>query len=86
MIVIRVELWSAVTGKVSEIARMHICNTGGTVERGDYVAQTFKGRSSDTLSRRQIQRSGNVRDHPRLTQHVWNLVAKALKSMGYGDA
>lgn len=85
MIVIRVELWSAVTGKVSEIARMHICNTGGTVERGDYVAETFKGRSATALSRRLVQRCGNVRDHPRLKQHVWNLVAKALKSMGYGN-
>lgn len=85
MIVIRVELWSAVTGEKTEIARAHICNTGGTLKHGDYQAETYRGRSARTLSHLMVQRQGTVRNHPRLSQHVWNLVAKALKSMGYGD-
>lgn len=37
MIVVKVELHSAITGKVSEIGRMEICNTGeGTSEVGEY--------------------------------------------------
>lgn len=33
MIVVKVELWSAITGKRSEIARAVIHNTGGTKTR-----------------------------------------------------
>lgn len=84
MIIVRVELHSAITGKVTEIARGIICNKGGTKELGDYDVAIFHGRSADQLNRLQIQRRGNVEGHPRLRQHVWNLVAKALAGMGYG--
>ncbi|AUW59414.1 hypothetical protein C1T17_16295 [Sphingobium sp. SCG-1] len=85
MIVVRVELLSAIDGKTTELARMHICNVGGTVQRGDYDCQTLRGRSTADLDRATPQRKGEVRGHPRLAQHVWNLVAKALASMAYGD-
>lgn len=88
MIVVRVELWSAVTGEVSELARMTIDNVGGTRELGDYRARTMRGRSAEALHRAMlrgvIQREGKVLRHPRLREHVWNLVGKALCSMGYG--
>jgi hypothetical protein len=91
MIVIRVELWSAVNGQKTELARMVIDNVGGTNTLGDYRCRTLRGRSEEALDRslRTIistgtQREGRVIGHPRLREHVWNLVAKALTSMGYG--
>lgn len=83
MIVIRVELYSAVTGKVSELARMHIANIGGTATKGDYDVQTLRGRSKTDLDRGSVQRTGKVINYPRLSIHVWHLVARALVAMGY---
>lgn len=85
MIVVKVELWSAVTGKITEIARAEICNEGGTAQVGDYSARTLRGRSEADLARRQVQRTGKVLGHARLRLHVWHLVAKALAGMGYGQ-
>lgn len=94
MIVIRVELWSAVNGQKTELARMVIDNVGGTTNLGDYRCRTLRGRSKEALDNALFaactsphggtQREGKVTGHPRLREHVWNLVAKALTSMGYG--
>jgi hypothetical protein len=83
MIIVRVELHSAVTRKVTEIARMRICNIGGTRERGDYRAETFRGRSAQQLARLIRQRAATISDYPKLSIHVWHLVARALVGMGY---
>lgn len=85
MILIRVELHSAVTGKVTEIARGIIANKGVSPDGalGNYDVATFRGRDSEALNGLQIQRRGKVDAHPRKSQHVWHLVAKALASMGY---
>ena len=86
MIVIRVELHSTVTRKVTEIARMHISNIGGSRQVGHYSARTYRGRSSEQLSRGELQRQGSVRNYPRLSLHAWHLVARALIAMKYaGD-
>jgi len=94
MIVVRVELWSAIDGQKTELARMVIDNVGGTERLGDYRTRTLRGRSEIALhgAMRQalnemggVQREGEVLRHPRLREHVWNLVAKALVSMGYGE-
>lgn len=92
MIIVRVELWSAVNGEKTELARMIIDNIGGTAQRGDYRCRTLRGRSAAAFDRAMhrigdesvVTRSGNVWGHPRLREHVWNLVAKALSGMGYG--
>ncbi len=83
MIVIRVELHSAVTKKITEIARMQICNVGGTADHGDYRAETLKGRTAEQLDRRVRNRAGEVKRYPRQAIHVWHLVARALVAMGY---
>lgn len=87
MIIVRVELMSAVTGQTTELARMHICNEGGDLKLGDYGAYVMRGRDAATLSRswaaHTFTRTGKVQRHPRLKEHVWNLVAKALHSTGY---
>lgn len=84
MIVVKVELHSAVTGDVTELARMHMSNTGeGTATRSDYLGETFIGRTTAALNRHTVSKRGDVRGHRRLDLHVWNLVAKMLNSMGY---
>ncbi|MET4895770.1 hypothetical protein RN629_01190 [Sphingomonadaceae bacterium jetA1] len=89
MIVVRVELWSAVTGNVTEIARMTIDNIGGTVQSGDYRVRTMRGRSAEALHKAMLantlSREAQVLSHPRLRDHVWSLVAKALIAMRYGS-
>ena len=91
MIVVRVELWSAVDGSKQELARMLIDNVGGTAQLGNYRARTLRGRDQIALDRAMtppvsITREGSIHAHPRLREHVWNLVAKALSSMRYGNS
>jgi hypothetical protein len=89
MIVVKVELWSAITGEKKELARMVIDNIGGTNQIGNYRARTLIGRSSDALDAalhnmpKKVAREGRVTGHLRLRLHVWNLVGKALAGMGY---
>lgn len=89
MIIVRVELLSAINGRTTELARMHICNDGqASVQNprlGDYTVATLRGRDKDTLDKRVTQRSGRVTGHRRLDLHVWVLVAKALKAVGYAE-
>lgn len=94
MIVVKVELYSAVSGEQSEIARMVIDNIGGTVHSGDYRVRTMRGRTREALEKYMWSvlhknakpvKEGQVMGHPRLQQHVWNLVAKGLHAAGYGD-
>lgn len=85
MLVVRVELHSAVTGETAEIARMIIHNKGGTKTSGDYGVMVYRGRDKESLDRRTVNRSGEVNGHPRLREHVWNLVLKALVAAGYKE-
>ena len=91
MLVVKVELHSAITGRVSEIARMVIANTGTSEDpkRGDYTCYTLRGRNAEALNKAMVEgsppvRSALVLNYPRLAVHVWNLVAAALSNMNYG--
>lgn len=64
MIVVRVELHSARTGQVQELARAHICNEGGTHELRDYGVYILRGRSREQLDRKVIQRCGKFGQAP----------------------
>lgn len=86
MIVVRVELWSAVTGQVTELARMRIANESGGGRLRDYSGVIFKGRSREALERGHTHRCGRVEAWPAEELHVWNLVAEMLAGMGYGRA
>jgi hypothetical protein len=91
MLVVRVELHSAITGKKSEIARMIIANDGsGTGGRGNYWGRAAKGRiEGDTMIPVAIMhpvrmmRHAFVTDYPRRSKHVWHLVARMLKAMDF---
>lgn len=85
MIVVRVELHSAITGRISEIARMHICNRAdGTKTLGNYDVTVLRGRSAPAFTKPVAQRVGEVVGHRRLDLHVWHLVSKALAALKYG--
>ncbi len=89
MIVVRLELWSAITHQRTEIARLMIANVGGDETRGDYDGAAYVGRSEAALHKamladKPVSRRGKVMAHARLQEHVWNLVAKMLANMGYG--
>lgn len=76
MLIIKIELLSAITGKTEELGRMHICNRGdsGRKDRGNYKVEVFKKGS------RTVMRTGNVENYARFSYNVWRLVLRALKS------
>lgn len=88
MIIVRVELRSAITGKRTELARMMIANEGHEGDFADYSGKTYFGRNSQTLDksmeRGKVVRTGEVKNHRRWAMHVWHLVAKMLNDMEYG--
>jgi hypothetical protein len=100
MLVVKVELHNSNTGKVSEIARSVIYNTGtGTNDLGDYEAFSINGEGAEALHTGMvlalmrlpfddpspsIDRTGEVTSYERKTRHVWDLVSLALQAMGYG--
>jgi hypothetical protein len=88
MIVVKVELHSVVTGRVTEIARMNIANDGksNSANVGSYDAATLRGRDTRALDRGTPQRHAHVENYPRQAIHVWNLVQACLTLMGYGHA
>ena len=79
MLVVRVELHSAVTGKMSEIARMTVGNVGGSHTHGDYLARIKRAPKFVKTTR-----DSSVRNYRRLSRPVWDLVCLALKNAGYG--
>lgn len=87
MIRVRVELLSANTGEATELARLHICNEGGTNTKCDYGVYVLRGRDTEALDRswrnETYTKTVKVRGHDRLAEHVWNLVGKALNAAGY---
>jgi hypothetical protein len=87
MIVVRVELHSAITGRVQELARMHISNDGvrstANPRRGDYFCSVLHGRNKADLDLGRQQKTAEITNWPRLDLHVWNLVFTALGKLGY---
>lgn len=75
MIIVKIELHSANTGKVTEIGRMQISNNGlsGDIKRGDYDVEIMRRGTTN-----KVQRRGMVRDYPRLSYTVWELVRRSL--------
>lgn len=88
MIVVRVELWSAIDGQKTELARAMIHNVADAGRIADYDGETYRGRSAealdDAMHQRRVTHEGKVKGHRKLDLHVWHLVAKMLIAMGYG--
>lgn len=83
MIVVKIELWSARTGKVSELGRMLIANDGTSKnpKRGNYDAKILrKGSFTKSWDSAVTTRESRVEDYPRLSYSVWRLVLRCLKN------
>jgi hypothetical protein len=82
VLVVKVELHSAITGKIKPLAQMIIANTGGTEKRGNYVVKIAHQRQIGDLRSNwhEPQREGIVENYPRVSYHVWRLVLRALRS------
>lgn len=79
MIVIKMELHSAVTSKITEIGRAYIFNDAtGTAARGNYNAMICKKTNLSTSG--QPLRRGRVENYPRKSYNVWRLAIRALVS------
>lgn len=75
MLVVKIELHSAVTGNVTTIATGKIINTGtGTPTRGDYRVEL-----NDATGR--SWKTGTVKNFPRKRLLAWDLLACALYSI-----
>ena len=75
MLVVKIELHSAVTGQVTTIATGTICNTGtGTPTSGDYRIEL-----RDAAGRK--WRSGSVTGFPRKRLLAWDLLYRALEKL-----
>lgn len=85
MIVVKVELHSAITGDVTEIGRMVVANDGtGTGSLGNYDAKLGrKGVADNRKIWESPQRQARVEGYPRISAPVWVLVARALKGFGF---
>lgn len=84
MIRISVTLISAVNGRETELARMHINNLGtGTDKVGHYVGLAFRGRGKEMLNNLTVSKSARVMNWKRNDFHVWNLIRLMLTNMGY---
>lgn len=80
MIVVKVELWSARTGKVSTLGIMRISNDGTSrdEEIGNYMGHVMRKPTFTSITR-----TGIVEEHRRKSYPIWFLVAKMLRNMGY---
>lgn len=75
MIVINVELHSAITGEVSRLGKAVICNDGtGSMTRGNYKMKLYGKTDS-------LMRECALTNWPRKAKHVWQLIAAMLPLM-----
>lgn len=79
MIVIKVELHSAITGKVTELGKMHIVNDGTSKDPkiGHYLGGVLR-KGTKTFTRK-----ASVEGYRRLDKPIWSLITKMLINMGY---
>jgi len=84
MIVIRVELWSAITGQKTELGRMHLWNDGSEPSQklGNYEGRVLRAPKFDPTGT--PVRAGKVKGYRKLDRPVWDLVTEMLIAMGYG--
>lgn len=84
MIVVKVELHSAITKQVTLLgsAVIHNVGTSNNGKLGDYDVLVARKPDAADLEKvfRQPLRCGGVRRYPRLAYNVWRLVIRALAS------
>ena len=80
MIVVTIDLYSAVTRKKKCLGTMIIANVGGTKHRGDYDVRVAHGRDAGNIRAawERPHRVAEVVNYPRLSYSVWRLVSRAI--------
>lgn len=91
MIVVDIDLRSAVTGQRSTLNTLIVDNIGGTGSKGNYRCRMYrKGERAryhndwEMAGHAKPIREARVEGHSRLAEPVGNLIAKALTALGYG--
>lgn len=87
MLVVKIELHNANTGRVSEVGRLIIANdeTSDSEQVGNYrVCLARDGVTDNRAVWGRPAREGRVLDYPRLDEPVFELVARALAAIGFG--
>lgn len=75
MLIVTVELHSAITGEITTLATGKIVNTGaGTPTRGHYRVEL-----RDAVGR--LWKTGNIQDFPRKRLLAWDLLYRALEEL-----
>jgi len=92
MIVVKIELFSAITGKEKDLGTVVIDNIAGTGSLADYRCRAYPkgaigrvGGGWKLPANAKPHRIAYVYGHARLKEPVGNLVAKAFKELGYGS-
>jgi hypothetical protein len=86
MLVIPIQLHSAISGEITTIGTMVIDNIGGTQVLGDYRCRMYRkseNNISSLIRDGKPIREGRVNGHARLKEPVQNLVLKALEALNY---
>ena len=86
MLVLRLELHSAVTGNVSLLGSMVIANTGDCdmrPDKGNYRAHTVRKGGDPLRLLTRPNRAARLYGYERLRRPVWDLVCAALVHMGF---
>jgi len=82
MLIVRIELWGAVSGVRKEIGCVAISNIGGNRTRGNYRIELH--RNFERLRKRKTPyRLGYVSDFPRLSLGVFDLLLRGLLATVY---
>lgn len=73
MIIVKIELHSAITGEVSTLGTLHIVNDGtGTATRGNYYVDKI-GKN------KKINKTAKIKNWPRKAYSVFKLLRKSLE-------
>ena len=89
MIVVKVELHSAISGQIMKIGEAVIYNDGtGTNAKGNYETRSFRAPNYFKRERggteKNVVRRARVERYDRVNAPVLELVSRALQAMGYG--
>lgn len=78
MIIVKVELHSAITNNITLLGVLKICNDGTSniKERGNYDVYMYRKNNLN-----QVLRQGKVTNYPRLSYSIFKLVCRAIKSI-----
>jgi hypothetical protein len=80
VIVVKVELWSARTGKKTELGRMYVCNDGKNrnPNRGNYDATICRKGKFELEDLSKGTRRTHLNNWPSSSKVIWRLILRLL--------